>query len=86
MSALIFVRIFSLFASSAARSIFLSMFAIVVGLLICFVVGLMVAVVVVGLAVVGLVDAGLVLVGLGVVWLKHNFLSTFEFSNSPLVF
>ena len=79
MSALIFLRIFSLFASSAARSTFLSMFAVVVGLLTLFVVWLLV--VVVGLAVVEqVVDDGL-----AVVWLRHNFLSTFELCKSPLV-
>ena len=79
MSALIFLRIFSLFASSAARSTFLSMFAVVVGLLTLFVVWLLV--VVVGLAVVEqVVDDGL-----AVVWLRHNFLSTFELFKSPLV-
>ena len=81
MSALIFLRIFSLFPSSAARSTFLSMFAVVVGLLTLFVVGLLV-VVVAGLAVVveHVVDDGL-----AVVWLRHNFLSTFELCKSPLV-
>ena len=80
MSALIFLRIFSLFASSATRSTFLSMFADVVGLRTLFVVGLLV-VVVVGLAVVEqVVDDGL-----AVVWLRHNFLSTFELFKSPLV-
>ena len=79
MSALIFLRISSLFASSAARSTFLSMFAVVVGLLTLFVVWLLV--VVVGLAVVEqVVDDGL-----AVVWLRHNFLSTFELFKSPLV-
>ena len=64
MSALIFLRIFSPFASSAARSTFLSMFAVVVGLLTLFVAGLLV----VGLAVVEhVVDDGL-----AVVWLRHN--------------
>ena len=64
MSALIFLRISSLFASSAARSTFLSMFAVVVGLLTLFVAGLLV----VGLAVVEhVVDDGL-----AVVWLRHN--------------
>ena len=107
MSALIFLRLFSVFASSAARSTFLSMFVVVVGLITRFVVGLLVgwfevfgvvirglvsgvAVAVVGLAVVehvvvGLVDDGLVLVGLAVVLLRHNFLSMFELSKSPLV-
>jgi len=61
---LIFLRIFSLFVSSAARSTFLSMFAVVVGLLTLFVAGLLV----VGLAVVEhVVDDGL-----AVVWLRHN--------------
>ena len=64
MSALIFLRISSLFASSATGSTFLSMFAVVVGLLTLFVAGLLV----VGLAVVEhVVDDGL-----AVVWLRHN--------------
>ena len=68
MSALIFLRISSLFASSATGSTFLSMFAVVVGLLTLFVAGLLVVVVVVGLAVVEhVVDDGL-----AVVWLRHN--------------
>ena len=80
MSALIFLRIFSLVASSADRSTFLSMFAVVVGLLTLVVVGLLVVVVVVVLAVVEhVVDDGL-----AVVWLRH-FLSTFELFKSPLV-
>ena len=42
-------------------------------------------VVVAKFAVVGPADNGLVLVGLAVVWLRHNFLSTFELSKSLLV-
>ena len=97
---MIFLRIFAVFDSSAARS----MFALVVGLVSSFVVGLLVDVfwvvilglvsgaavvvtkfAVVGHVVVGQVDDGLVLVGLAVVWLRHNFLSRFEFSKSSLV-
>ena len=72
MSALIFLRIFSLFASSAARSTFLSMFAAVVGQLTLFVVGLLVVVVVVVVVVGIAVVEHVVDDGLAVVWLRHN--------------
>jgi len=62
------------------------MFAAVVGQLTLFVVGLLVVVVVVVVVVVGIaVVEHVVDDGLAVVWLRHNFLSTFELFKSPLV-